>query len=234
MIALAFAWFSAASFAASLLYFLYAYLVTYGEPPRAGETLGPVLVDLAFFSIFALHHSLFARAGLKRRLSAVLPPHLERAAYTLVASVLFAAVCFYWRPVPGILYAFGGSWRWLAHGVLVAGLAVTLLSARRLDAFELAGVRQVQASRQPAARPRTDLLTTGLYGVVRHPIYLGWILLVLGVPDMTMTRFVFALVSTVYLAVAIPFEERGLTETFGQDYASYQQRVRWRMLPGIY
>ena len=234
LIALSFAWVSAASFAASLLYFLYAYLVAYGRAHHGGSLAVPVVFNVALFTAFALHHSAFARSGVKRRVGAVIDPALERAVYTLVASVLFAAVCWWWRPVPGVLYSVEGPWRWLVHAVFVAGVTVTLLSARRLDALDLAGVRQVMAADRPAASPRTDLLTTGLYGLVRHPIYFGWVLLVLGVPDMTMTRFVFAGISTLYLAVAIPFEERSLTETFGPEYASYQRRVRWRMVPGVY
>ena len=234
MLALPFAWFAAASFAASLLYFLYAYLVVYGEAASGSERVGPVLVNVSLFSIFALHHSLFARTGLKCRLATIFPARLERAVYTLVASGLFAGVCWLWLPVPGVLYSLQGPWRWGAPLVLAAGVAVTLLSARRLDALDLAGVRQVLSSSSDAPPPRPDLQTTGLYGLVRHPIYFGWILLMAGVADMTMTRLVFAIVSTVYLAAAIPFEERGLIETFGPDYASYQQKVRWRMLPGIY
>jgi protein-S-isoprenylcysteine O-methyltransferase Ste14 len=55
-----------------------------------------------------------------------------------------------------------------------------------------------------------------------------------GVPQMTFTRLTFAAISTIYLALAIPFEEKSLIETFGPDYASYRKKVRWRMLPGIY
>ena len=65
-------------------------------------------------------------------------------------------------------------------------------------------------------------------------LYFAWVLLVFGAPQMTMTRLSFAVVSTLYLAIAIPFEERSLVETFGPDYASYREKVRWRMMPGIY
>ena len=51
---------------------------------------------------------------------------------------------------------------------------------------------------------------------------------------MTLTRFTFAVVSTAYLALAIPFEERSLIETFGNEYRDYQRKVRWRMIPGLY
>ena len=51
---------------------------------------------------------------------------------------------------------------------------------------------------------------------------------------MTMTRLTFAVVSTAYLGMAIPLEERGLIRVFGDDYRRYQRQVRWRMLPGVY
>jgi protein-S-isoprenylcysteine O-methyltransferase Ste14 len=51
---------------------------------------------------------------------------------------------------------------------------------------------------------------------------------------MTLGRFTFALVSTAYLALAIPWEERSLVATFGPEYREYQRQVRWRMVPGLY
>ena len=48
------------------------------------------------------------------------------------------------------------------------------------------------------------------YGWVRHPIYSGWFLIVFAVPVMTLTRLVFAVTSSAYLLIAIPFEERSL------------------------
>ena len=89
-------------------------------------------------------------------------------------------------------------------------------------------------SRGNGFRPPAPLRTDGLYGFVRHPVYFGWVLVVFGAPVMTMTRLTFAVISTAYLALAVPFEERSLIETFGPDYASYRKRVRWRMIPGIY
>jgi protein-S-isoprenylcysteine O-methyltransferase Ste14 len=69
---------------------------------------------------------------------------------------------------------------------------------------------------------------------VRHPIYSGWLLLVFAVPTMTMTRAVFAVVSSVYLLLAIPFEERSLRTASDGAYRRYMQQVRWKLIPGIY
>jgi protein-S-isoprenylcysteine O-methyltransferase Ste14 len=73
-----------------------------------------------------------------------------------------------------------------------------------------------------------------LYRLVRHPIYFAWVLMVWPAPVMTGTRLCFAVLSTLYLAVAIPFEERTLRRTFGPAYDGYATRVRWRMVPFLY
>jgi protein-S-isoprenylcysteine O-methyltransferase Ste14 len=54
------------------------------------------------------------------------------------------------------------------------------------------------------------------------------------VPTMTMTRLAFAVISCLYLILAIPLEERTLLRTAGTAYRDYMSRVKWRMLPGIY
>jgi methanethiol S-methyltransferase len=93
----------------------------------------------------------------------------------------------------------------------------------------LAGVRTRRAN-----APLRPLETHGLYALVRHPIYLGWVLLVLGAPDMTWTRASFAALSIVYLAAAVPYEERDLVAVYGQAYRAYQRRVPWRFVPRVY
>ena len=78
-----------------------------------------------------------------------------------------------------------------------------------------------------------EFKTIGPYGWVRHPIYLGWMLLVFGVGTMTMTRLVFAVVSSVYILIAIPFEERTIRAS-SPGYAEYMRRVRWKLVPHVY
>jgi protein-S-isoprenylcysteine O-methyltransferase Ste14 len=60
------------------------------------------------------------------------------------------------------------------------------------------------------------------------------VLLVFGAPAMTTGRLLFAAVSTAYLIVAIPIEERSLVAEFGQAYRDYQKQVRWRLVPGVW
>ena len=143
----------------------------------------------------------------------------------------FIAVCAAWQPVPGELYHVTGVFALAAYAVHVAGIVLTARGSARLDVLDLAGVRAVAPSRPATHVP---LQTRGVYGFVRHPVYFAWVLMVIGTPRMTMTRLTFAVLSTAYLAIAIPFEERGLLDVFGSEYREYQKRVRWRMIPGLY
>jgi protein-S-isoprenylcysteine O-methyltransferase Ste14 len=136
--------------------------------------------------------------------------------------------------VPGLVYRLEDAWWWLGAGAQGAGMLITHFGSTAVDALDLAGVRQVRDARRGTAPAPVPLQTAGVYRLVRHPIYLGWILLVFGAPTMTATRLVFAIVSSAYLAIAVPFEERGLVAVFGARYRAYQREVRWRMLPGIY
>ena len=57
---------------------------------------------------------------------------------------------------------------------------------------------------------------------------------VFGAAHMTGDRLAFAVISTAYLVVAIPWEERSLLRVFGEEYARYKQQVRWRVVPYLY
>jgi protein-S-isoprenylcysteine O-methyltransferase Ste14 len=252
--ALLFAWSGATTFVLSLAYFLYSYLVRFGDPPvdpvplsslngtwlgrptpdTAANALAPVAIDVALFTAFALHHSLAARTRIKTRIQQLVSPALERSLYTWVASVLFMLVCGLWRGVPGDLYQLTGLAALPGYGLQLLGVLLTIRSSARLDVLDLAGVRPFLDAEHRAPTDHVPLETRGAYRFVRHPLYFGWVLLVFAAPGMTMTRFVFAAVSSLYLAIAIPFEERSLIHTFGAEYRAYQQRVRWRLIPGIY
>lgn len=226
-------WIGALLFLVSLSWGGKAYFESFNRvaPADASPWL-PLLLDVALFSAFALHHSVLARTPLKQWLHERVGPEVERSLYVIVASLLYLACFLAWQPLPGTWYAASGLWWYAGAAVQAAGVVVTLIAARTLNLRELMGLeapRRATGHDQPV-----PLETRGLYGVVRHPIYLGWLLFVFGAPVMTSTRATFAIVSVLYLVIAIPFEERSLVESVGEPYRRYQHTVRWRMLPGVY
>ena len=218
-------------FVGSLFFFVARYAWGMDGVP-AGGAAPAVIFNVVLFSVFALHHSIFARSGAKALVMRTWPAVLERSLYVWVASLLFLIVCGLWQPVPGIWWDVQGSGRGVMQLGQLGAAVFILLAARRLDVLELAGVLQVLDVSRERATP--DLDTRGPYAIVRHPIYLGWVLFVWLTPTMNGTRLVFALVSCVYLFVAVPFEERDLLKSFGQAYRDYQGKVRWRILPFVH
>jgi methanethiol S-methyltransferase len=229
------AWGGALVFVASLLYFLFSYDVTFVRPDEGELAIGAIAWNTALFSLFALHHSLFARTGIRASIQRAMPT-LERSFYVWVASLLFILVCLLWQPIAGVAWKIFGAPAYLLRFLHLAGIVLAVMSAAAIDIWELSGVKQItdMDAGSKEQDPAYEFKTTGPYGIVRHPIYSGWFLIVFAVPHMTMTRLVFAIVSSLYVLVAIPFEERSLLTSSAGAYERYKQRVKYRLIPRVY
>jgi protein-S-isoprenylcysteine O-methyltransferase Ste14 len=225
-----FAWTGAAVFVGALGYFLFSYWFRFASAAPGPGAAAAIAWNTTIFSIFALHHSVFARERVRAWIARIVPPGLERSVYVWVASVLFILVCALWQPVGGVVWQVHGWPRWGLVALQLFGVWLSVRAASAIDVFELAGLRP----HRPAAAAPVEFKTTGPYGWVRHPIYSGWFLIVFSVETMTATRLVFAVVSSLYVLVAIPFEERSLRATTGGAYNTYAGQVKWKLVPGIY
>jgi protein-S-isoprenylcysteine O-methyltransferase Ste14 len=114
----------------------------------------------------------------------------------------------------------------------VVGAAVMLLA----DGL-LAWTMLVFGSWRLLARigPTHTLVTSGPFGLVRHPLYLAWMLLALGSFLWIPTAWVLGGLVAVVAASErrARAEERLLAATFGERYRAYLSRV-WRWIPGLY
>jgi len=191
-----------------------------------GPVLQAVLIDLGLLGLFAVQHTIMARSGFKKWLIRFIPVAIERSLFVFVTNLILIATVWLWRPLPGVLWKLDGV---AATGMWVlffVGWGIVLLSTFLIDHFDLVGLKQTffYATRRPYNGP--EFKEHLLYKVIRHPLMLGFLVAFWATPIMTMSRFFFATVCTVYVLLALYIEERTLVELHGDDYRAYQQRVR--------
>lgn len=186
-----------------------------------------MLVDIALLLLFGLQHSLMARPGFKRVWTRAVPKELERSLYVLIASAVLAFLMWQWRPIPTpVLWHADAVWSAaLAWSVMGAGVLVLLWATFLIDHFELFGLRQGWITLRGGELRAPAFVTPYLYRIVRHPLYVGWLLIFWSAPTMTAGRLLFAAGMSGYILLAIRFEERDLAEHIGEPYRRYRQQV---------
>jgi protein-S-isoprenylcysteine O-methyltransferase Ste14 len=182
-------------------------------------------LDAVLLGVFAVQHSAMARPAFKRWWKAIVPADLERSTYVLVSSLALALIYWAWRPAPGMIWRTEGVVQIVLTGLFWLGWLMVLASTFMLSHFELFGLSQVWASLRRKAEPTLTFRTPLLYGLVRHPIMLGFIVAFWAAPTMTLGRLVFAIATTGYILIALQFEERDLVAMFGETYQAYRRRT---------
>lgn len=221
------------SYAFFLVTFLYAIGFVGGHLVPKGIDDGPstplwqaIPINLALLTLFAVQHSVMARPGFKRWWLGFISPALERPTYVLLATSALALLMWQWWPLPEAVWSITNPTLAAALTALsFLGWLIVLASTFLISHFELFGLKQVFFRFTGRSMPETGFKTPGFYKLVRHPLYLGFIIAFWATPEMSQGHLLFAAVTTAYILIAIMLEERDLIALFGDDYRRYRERV---------
>lgn len=185
-----------------------------------------VAIDLGLLLLFALQHSVMARPAFKRWWTRFVPEPVERSTYVLVSSAAFALLYWQWRSIDITVWQLDTTpARTAVYGIGALGWLIALASTFMIDHFELFGLRQVLHNLLSKPHVQKGFRAVLLYRLVRHPLMLGFLLAFWAAPTMTAGHVLFAAAFTVYILIALQFEERDLVAALGEQYRRYQERV---------
>ena len=185
-----------------------------------------VAVNLALIAIFGVQHSVMARQGFKRFWTRVVPEPAERSVYVLLASAALILLFTQWRPIDGTVWQVTQP---LLAGVLWAlfalGWLIVLTSTFLINHFELFGLQQAWFNLRGRAAAAPQFRQPFFYKMVRHPLYSGFFLAFWATPHMSYGHLLLAGGMSLYMLIAISYEERDLVALFGKDYEDYRANV---------
>jgi protein-S-isoprenylcysteine O-methyltransferase Ste14 len=187
--------------------------------------LHSLAMNAALLTLFALQHSIMARQWFKKAWTRIVPTPVERSTYVLFSSLALLLLFWKWQPMGGAIWNVESTPGRLALNVLfAAGWVIVLVATFLINHFDLFGLRQVWLYLIGSPYTALPFRTPSLYRVVRHPLYVGWLLVFWSAPVMTSAHLIFAIATTAYILIAIQFEERDLVRLHG-EYVEYRRRV---------
>ncbi len=192
-----------------------------------GALLTALIVNILLLSIFAVQHSVMARPAFKKWFTKTINPAAERSTYVLLSSLALLLLYWQWRPMSTEVWNAGtGTVALILTGVFFLGWLTVFLSTFMINHFELFGLKQIFDNFKDRQHQSPKFQTNFLYKLVRHPIMLGFIIAFWATPIMTIGHLTFAIVTTLYILVAVKYwEEKDLREVIGKEYEDYQNQV---------
>ncbi|MBU2929721.1 methanethiol S-methyltransferase [Winogradskyella psychrotolerans] len=190
------------------------------------STTEALLINIALMSLFAIQHSVMARPAFKKWFTKFLDPAIERSTYVLLSSLALLLMYWQWQPMSSIVWEFENTTALVLTSVFFLGWIIVFLSTFMINHFELFGLSQIYQRFKDQKLTYPKFQVNLFYKIVRHPIMLGFIIAFWATPLMTVGHLLFAVVTTIYILIAVKYlEEKDLKKHIGKEYEDYQKRV---------
>ena len=204
------------------------------DSPTEGPLGIAILINGGLLLLFGLQHSVMARPGFKQWLTRFIPEPIERSTYVMATNVAMILLFWLWRPLGGNLWDVDNTAGQAALYTLFGlGWLTILATTFLINHFDLFGLRQVWLYFRGKEYTSLSFVTPGPYKIIRHPLYVGWLMAFWATPTMSVAHLVFALGMTAYILIAIVFEERDLIDYHGERYAAYRRNTPM-LLPRLF
>ncbi len=186
------------------------------------------------FIVWALLHSFFADPHIKLKVKHIIGDsryRWYRLVYVLLSIVTLSGIFWLLFRSPGpLVWEINGVIFWALNGLRLAAFILFLITGAALDMGDFLGFRALKTKGQSNTSAKIDLVTSGAYGIVRHPLYSLGLVLLWANPRMSAADLAFAAAASLYLWLGSYHEEISLRKEFGKRYVQYSRRVP-RLIP---
>lgn len=184
--------------------------------------------------LYSAVHSLLATLGAKaraRKIFGSLGERWYRLGYNVFAGISFLPILALVALLPDQhLYSIPLPWIMITSLGQFVGVIIVILGVWQADALVFLGLRQILSPTEEEDKP--ELVVSGLYRWMRHPLYTGGLIVLWLMPQMSTNTLTLTIVLSIYLVVGALFEEKRLLHEFGESYSRYKQQVPM-LVPGM-
>lgn len=190
-----------------------------------------LLWNALLYAMFGIPHTILAQPISHKFLQKIFPAQTIRTVFVIATAITCVWIMGAWQHTRIMIWSLPlSSYTNDVISLILFWIfmSLALMIMIRFDIFDLFGQKQIFAKSSDVVRTEgsQQLLTTGLYGWVRHPMYAFFICAFLITPEMTLDRLWITILTLVYLSsMGIPYEEKKLVKIFGEAYLEYQKTV---------
>jgi methanethiol S-methyltransferase len=191
----------------------------------------PVILSMLAYGL--LHSVLASRevkSVVRERIGGRAYHGLYRVGFNVVAILTILPILWLVVAYPGErVYDLGEGWVLPLLAIRIAGLVGVLVALVQIDLWRFAGLRQLYHYITGRELPLRDeaLTTSGVYGWVRHPLYLFSLMILWSASSMNEAMLGLNIGITLYFLVGSYYEEKRMIQSYGADYLAYCERVPW-------
>lgn len=170
---------------------------------------------VAYYAI----HSLMASESVKKSISRWVNDLNYRLMYSVVSFILLIPVVIVYIRMTPYIFAETGLWgRFVLLTSVLLALKIFILSFKKIQLMEFLGLKPIR---------KNQLITTGIYQYIRHPLYLSISLVLTGLSIATPSdrNFIVFAITVVYIIIGSHLEEKRLIREYGDLYQSYKSKT---------
>jgi len=201
------------------------------RPARVSDWM---VTDLLLLLQFAVGHSILLHPSTKRKLAKRIPSAMYGVFFCAVTCLSLWATMLLWKTSSFYVWDLRGGKGWLIHTmVIISWIALFYSISLTGFGYQTGWTTWWAWFRNRRLAPR-GFVSHGAYQFFRHPIYLSFMGLIWFNPQMSVDRFVLAIVWTIYIFIGSELKDRRLEFYLGDVYRNYRSQIPaypWNNIP---